>query len=93
MEYFNTSSGRIELEMSLDQAQTASHQGRCDEDVEALCREPGIRAQLDAIDPQLLIAELLEYGAWETDELQDHETNLQRLLWLAAGDIIEESRQ
>lgn len=30
LHYFSTSSGRIELAMTLDQAQRASHQGECD---------------------------------------------------------------
>jgi hypothetical protein len=30
---------------------------------------------------------LKEYGAWDATELADHDQNLQRILWLAAGDI------
>lgn len=91
--YFSTSSGRIELAMTLEQAQSASHQGQCDDDVRALSAEPAIAAQLEAINPQLLIDELREWGAWDDEELADHDQNLQRLLWLAAWDIFEESGQ
>ena len=84
---FSTGSGAIFLTMTLEQACGASHQGQCDADVLALSHEPAIRAQLDAIDADTLRAELREYGAWEDGELTDHETNLQRILWLAAGDI------
>ena len=34
--WFTSSSGRIELEMTLERAESASHQGPCDEDVLAL---------------------------------------------------------
>lgn len=34
--------------------------------------------------------ELREYGAWDDDELQCHATNLARISWLAACDIMEE---
>lgn len=85
--WFTTSSGRIELQMSLQEAESGGHQGQCDEGVEALSKEPHIAAQLAEIDSDLLRAELKEYGAWEDPELEDHETNLQRLLWLACGDI------
>ena len=91
--WYTSSNGRIELRMTLEQASSASHRGQCDDDVEALSREPEIAAQLAAIKPEDLRAELAEYGAWDADELADHEQNLQRILWLAAVDIVEESHQ
>jgi hypothetical protein len=91
MGYFCTSSGRIELEMSTAQAQSASHSGSCDDDVMALSREPCIAEQIAKIDPALLAKELSEYGAWDETELADHGQNLQRLVWIAAGDIADEA--
>jgi hypothetical protein len=82
---------RFDLELTLEQAQSASHQGRCDDDVEALAREPGVAAQLAALDPLAVAAELREYGAWDDDELADHDANLRRVLWLAAGQIRDEN--
>lgn len=35
-------------------------------------------------------AELREYGAWDSEELQDTEQNWQRLVWIAAHNIAEE---
>ena len=87
--YYSSSSGRIELQMTRDQARRASHTGICDNDVRELSTHPKIARQLNKIDPKLLRAELREYGAWDTEELTDHQQNLQRLLWLAAGDIVE----
>jgi hypothetical protein len=81
---------RFEIRMTLAQARSASHPGQCDADVAALARAPGIRRQLDALDPAHVRAELSEYGAWDDAELADHEQNLQRVLWLAAGNIAEE---
>jgi hypothetical protein len=89
--WFSTSSGRIELTMTLDQAQRAHHTGECDKDVRELSTHPDISKQLAEIDPKLLASELKEYGAWDAEELANHEQNLQRLLWLAAGDIREEN--
>lgn len=87
------SSGTFEIALSLDEARSASHQGQCDDDVRALGELPHIAAQLEAIDPAALAAELGEFGAWDAEELADHEENLQRVLWIAAGDIAEEARQ
>jgi hypothetical protein len=87
--WFTTGSGRIELKMTMAQARSASHQGQCDADVEELSKVPAIARQLAKIDPATLAGELEEYGAWDAEELTDHEQNLQRLLWLAAGDIVD----
>jgi folate-binding Fe-S cluster repair protein YgfZ len=88
--WWSSSSGRIELQMTAEQAASVSHQGRCDDDVKALRQVPKIRRQLDKIDPELLRAELKEYGAWDANELADHEDNLDRILWIPGCDIREE---
>jgi hypothetical protein len=87
--WFTSSSGRIELQMTKEQAESVSHSGQCDMDVLALSKVPEIKAQLDQIDPAVLAGELREYGAWEKDELADHKQNIQRLLWLGGGDIVD----
>jgi hypothetical protein len=46
--------------------------------------------QLQKLDRALVASELREYGAWDSDELADHAQNLQRLLWIACGDIAEQ---
>ena len=87
-EWFSTSSGRIELQLSLSDAESASQPGKdASEDIEALRRLPYIAKQLDAIDADLLRSELREYGAWDDAESADHEKNLDRILWIACGDI------
>ena len=90
--WFSSSSGQIGLQMTLAQARSASHQGQCDSDVRELSRVPKIARQLARLDPETLRKELSEYGAWDESELADHDQNLQRILWLAAGDIVEEAR-
>lgn len=85
--WYTSSSGRIELQMTWEQAESVSHSGQCDSDVSELSRVPEIKAQLDKIDPAILAGELKEHGAWSADELADHAQNLQRILWLAGGDI------
>ena len=86
-----SSSGRITLTFAdLDQCRRCSHPGPCDLDVADLSTDPTIAAQLAAVDPSALRAELQEYGAWSDDELADRAQNLQRLLWLAALDVQEE---
>jgi hypothetical protein len=88
--WWSSSSGRIELQMTLNQAKSCSHPGPCDADVAALRFEPRIKRQLDKLDPKTVASELSEYGAWDDNELADREQNLNRLLWIAANDITEE---
>ena len=84
---------RFELQMTMAQAQSASHQGQlvawCDDDVLLLSRVPAIRRQIAKLEPQAVRDELKEYGAWDETELSDHAQNLQRVVWLAAGDITD----
>jgi hypothetical protein len=80
---------RFYLTMTRAQASSASHQGQCDNDVLALSSVPSIASQLAAIKPADIAAELREYGAWDDNELADHSQNLQRILWIAAGNICE----
>ena len=78
------------LELEESDALSGSHQGRCDDDIAALRAEPYIAAQLNALDPDRVRREQKEYGAWEPEELADHDANLSRLLWCACCDIREE---
>ena len=87
--WFYTSSGRIELNITKAQAAIGSHQGQCDSDIAYLRTFPAIRRQLDKLDPSLVASELKEWGAWDDEELADHDANLSRLLWIACGDIVE----
>lgn len=87
--WFSTSSGLIELELTQDDVATGYHTGACDNDITDLRRIPRIAAQLDAIDPALLRAELKEWGAWDDEQLADHDENQSRILWLACGDLFD----
>lgn len=83
-------SGRVSLEIEDSDAESGYHQGACDDDIEILVDVPYIREQLDKVDKAELVGELKEYGAWDDEELSDHEQNLKRLLWLACADLVEE---
>lgn len=87
--WWSSSSGRIELKLSLEDAHQGYHQGQCDADILALSEDDSIASQLSALDPALVAKELSEYGAWDEVELSDHQQNLQRLLWIASGDLVD----
>lgn len=89
MPYWTSSCGKLELELTLDEAQNASHSGECKDDAEALLVQPHVASQVDAWDADDLREHLSEYGAWDDDELQDDDTNRVRQLWLACGDIVD----
>lgn len=90
MQYWTDSSGRLELQLSLDQAARGYHSGACDLDIQALQQDSSISSQLLALDPRLVAAALKEYGAWDSVELSNHSDNLERLLWIACGDLVDQ---
>ena len=81
-----------EIELTLEDAQSVSHPGPCDADVEALAKELYVAKQLARIPADSLRLELREYGAWDSDELADHSSNLLRWLWIAGNDIVEDQK-
>jgi hypothetical protein len=87
--YWTDSYGFIELNITKAQAHTGHHQGPCDSDIKKLRNIPAIKRQLNRLDPLKVRDVLRDYGAWGDDELSDHDDNLDRLLWIACGDIVE----
>ncbi len=87
--WWTCGSGLIELQIPRDVAEACTHSGPCDDDIRAASRLPAIQAQLTALDPVTLAATLREFGAWDETELADHNQNLQRVLWIACGDIAD----
>ena len=83
------SSGLIELNLTPEDASSGSHAGRCDDDIAALRRVPYVADQLARIPADRLQAELFEYSAWNED-LSDHDANLDRILWIACGELCDE---
>ena len=82
---------RFELELTLEDALYCSQPGV---DAESMVNETMqleyVSTQLDTISMQSMIDELYEYGAWELSELQNRHDNMQRLVWIAAGNIRDE---
>jgi len=87
--WWTSSTGKIELKIRHYQAEFISHSGDCEDDVIFISLFPEIKKQLDEINKDVLIEVLLDYGVWNTEQLQDHKENLIRLLWLASGDIVD----
>lgn len=83
--WFTSSMGRVEFQLPGQCVIDCYHSGQCDQDVEYWIG----KLDLSSIDPACLAHELGEYGAWEEEDLQDHDLNLARIVWLAAGDLQE----
>lgn len=89
---FYESLGRLTINITPSDAKQGSHRGQCDEDIKTLIKKPYIKKQLDKLNPAVLADVLKEYGAWDEDELKDHAENIQRILWIACCNIVEESK-
>jgi hypothetical protein len=85
---------RFTIEMTLAQAEEATVPGvDAGPAVRELSEEPRIARQLKRLKADDVRAELAEYGAWSEEELADDAENLQRLLWIAAGNVKEEAAE
>lgn len=88
--WWTSGCGRIELQIPKSLVSVGYHQGDCEAGVKELMAKPAIAKQLEKIHPDSLVLVLQEYGAWDKNELKDHQSNLQRLVWIACGDLQEE---
>lgn len=83
---WSSSCGRVELAIKRDDAIKGYHSGQCDDDIQELLTVPYIKKQLSNIPADALKSILAEYSNWNTD---NHTDNMNRILWLACGDIKE----
>lgn len=81
------------IELPEDVVRHCHHSGSCDEDVIRCMELAEVKAELSEINPEQLRKELSEYGAWNDDQLMDHQENLKRILWIAAGNIQDEEHE
>ena len=86
---FNYSNYNNDLRMTRKDAESVSHSGDCSHDVEILIQKKYIKKQISALNPDKLRKELKEYGAWDETELNDHNENIKRWLWISGNDITE----
>lgn len=87
--YYISGSGRIELQLTMNQALTGSHTGDCEADIKYLRQVPAIKRQLKKLDPETVAKELAEFGCWTGSQLAIHDDNLTRILWIACCDIAD----
>jgi hypothetical protein len=95
--WYSSSCGRIELAITLEDAESGCHSGQCDASIAELRKVPYIAEQLAAITPELAREVALEsgrndYGHGDQDNA-DHDANLSYVLWMACADIQEDARQ
>lgn len=70
-------------------ANECSRSGNNEYSVNYYTNLPKYRKQLLKLDKEQVRQELNDLGAWEDNELENHEDNLQRLFWLACGNIMD----
>lgn len=68
-------------------ANECSRSGNNEYSVNYYMNLPKYKKQLLKLDKEQVKQELNDLGAWEDDELKNHEDNLQRLFWVSCGNI------
>lgn len=79
----------FEIEMTKRQAESVSHPGPCDADVEILLQDRKIKRQLKKIPDDKLRMELKEYGI-DPENLQTRHDLEMYIIWIAGGNIMDE---
>lgn len=88
--WWSCGSGYTELAITRADARQGYHQGQCDADIAELRKVPYIAKQLAKLDPERVRKTVDEMFVDATpEELADHSANLDRLLWIACGDIVD----
>jgi hypothetical protein len=78
----------FEIEMTKKQAESVSHPGPCDADVEILLQDRKIKRQLKKIPDDKLRMELKEYGI-DPENLQTRHDLESYIVWIAGGNIMD----
>jgi hypothetical protein len=86
---WNSSNYGNDLRLTRNDAELCSQSGDCTQYVDYVIKQQYVKKQLVNIQPDQLVKELKEYGAWSDEELQDHNENLKRWVWISASDIAE----
>ena len=78
-----------ELRITRTDAAKCSLSGDNEPALKELMQKRYIKKQLKTLNPDKLKKELKEYGAWDSEQLENHEENLLRWLWISCVDITE----
>ena len=84
--WHSSGSGRIETKIPASAMRDCAGPGAADESVAYWA--PRIERPASAT-PEVLAAELREFGAWDSEELADDDANWRRWIWSACCDLAE----
>jgi len=88
--WWSSSCGRIEFELKQSTVDAICHSGSNDDAVEHESNEDYLKDIFAGIDRMILRGVIDEMFADITEiELNDHESNLERMLWIASWDIFD----
>ena len=89
-DWWSSSCGRIEFQLKQSTVDAICHSGSNDDSVEHESNEDYLKDIFAGIDPMILREVIGEMIADITEsELDDHESNLERMLWMASWDIFD----
>ena len=86
---FNSSNYGNDLRITLQDALFCSQSGDMEQNVLMTIKKPYLNKQLEGLNPEKLAKELKDFGAWDNEELKDHQQNIIRWFWSSCCDISE----
>ena len=81
------------ITFTLDQLNSIPDSGPADAAVSELSMADGMKEQVATWTQPEMVSELRGYGAWDDVDLSDKDSNIQRMIWIAACDLKERHRQ
>ena len=79
----------MEIQLTKSMIVQCAHIGQCDSDVAFWVQK--LQKPLSKIDPDFIKRCVKASGGWDEEELQDQEANLNRFLWIAAGNAKDDN--
>ena len=76
-----------DLKITRNDANFCSQSGDMEQNCKQVMKKPYIKKQLEKLEPEKLAKELKEFGAWDSEQLENHEENILRWFWSSCCDI------
>ena len=85
-----SSSGTIEFPLTGEQIHCICTSGSNDLASKMVSKDEQVAKWMERYSDEQLKSVILEYGAWDEEELTDRQQNIERIVWLLAWDVFDD---
>lgn len=81
----------LELELPIENILDIAQSGDNSEAVEEVLKLKMVQEQIKLLDKEKIVKCLEDYGAWDDEELSNHDENIKRLIWIGSWNYFDEN--